>query len=483
MHPIRYAAGVIFFLIAGVPAFAQDCPARAAILSLSDTLLEGREALPKLQARGYGAEAAYLKIRYAPLDDSEAEALLTGLLAKDIRDIRDVAFAWATARLGLERALAIVGEEAGALALRSPTTIRALIAADAEEIVVEAMAELEIDSELVGSVHTAILDLPEPMKAKLFALADQGGLFFLAAGIAALMDDQSAWDNILSDIEVVINESMATEVAQRFRHLPMFIGRPARPVLNPDPHSEALQEELDRILAAAARLPQFEFLNPYFNQTGYIDEVLAAAAALEAGLDDGTINAKGSLDAAWLSAYRGMREANLPTGLDDNLKSIALGDRPFRPQVADVLDWIIAVNALAPYLRGETDSLPDAPHGPGGSFAAGWPEWQVLAEAARGAPDSIAAGSDERSGAMAAELLLGAGEYDAAATLVSKMPASQTSLRLAADFALRLDRLCESYLWHPAESVVLAGTPIYKFDDAGIELPTAAAADAGGAKN
>ncbi len=41
---------------------------------------------------------------------------------------------------------------------------------------------------------------------------------------------------------------------------------------------------------------------------------------------------------------------------------------------------------------------------------------------------------------------------------------------LAEDFAGRLDRQCSSYLWHPAESVTLAGAPIYKFDDAGADF-------------
>ena len=43
--------------------------------------------------------------------------------------------------------------------------------------------------------------------------------------------------------------------------------------------------------------------------------------------------------------------------------------------------WIIAVDALRAYVRGESDEYPDAPpHGPGGTLDADWNTWTRIAE-------------------------------------------------------------------------------------------------------
>ena len=93
-NPIHLAGAITSDGADKAARFMQLCDAFGLpIVSLIDTVLEAREALPRLPARSFGAESAYLKIRYTPLDDSGAEALLRDLLAKDIRDIGDVAFA------------------------------------------------------------------------------------------------------------------------------------------------------------------------------------------------------------------------------------------------------------------------------------------------------------------------------------------------------------------------------------------------------
>src|SRR5690349_12326088 len=68
-------------LLAGSPlaVSAEECPERDAIVKLSDYVLEKRLELPRLQARSFGAEAAYLKIRYAPLEGPAAAELLASL--------------------------------------------------------------------------------------------------------------------------------------------------------------------------------------------------------------------------------------------------------------------------------------------------------------------------------------------------------------------------------------------------------------------
>src|SRR5688572_8723482 len=106
-------------LLAAFPgaALAQDqaCPYAPAIVALSDTVIEGREALAKLPARRYGADAAYLEIRYGALGDAEAEALIQSLIDAGARGTEELGLTLAISEGGVEAALdgwsALVGAE------------------------------------------------------------------------------------------------------------------------------------------------------------------------------------------------------------------------------------------------------------------------------------------------------------------------------------------------------------------------------------
>jgi hypothetical protein len=222
----------------------------------------------------------------------------------------------------------------------------------------------------------------------------------------------------------------------------------------------------------AALQPEAEFLNAYLNYTGLVDEALVAGRALRAAIEDGTIARDGTMDAGWLLAYRTILDMGDRYGedLDHALQRLNVGKRLLRRDAAETMDWMLAVDALLPYLRRETEDLPEAPHGPGGTLEAQWAIWQDLATAARTAPAAIDVGSDERRAAIAAEIVYAMGAHDALHALIADLPPTSTSLAMADDFARRLDRQCASYLWHLAESITLAGAPIYKFDDAGEEF-------------
>src|SRR5690606_22211592 len=104
---------------------------------LGGMVLESRKELPRLQARHYGADAAYLTVRYSPsLSEESAEAFLMPLFDEDIRGIKDVVFAWSVAARGLAATREAIGpDQMDALALASPTTVRALVDFDADDIV------------------------------------------------------------------------------------------------------------------------------------------------------------------------------------------------------------------------------------------------------------------------------------------------------------------------------------------------------------
>lgn len=67
---------------------------------------------------------------------------------------------------------------------------------------------------------------------------------------------------------------------------------------------------------------------------------------------------------------------------------------------------------------------------------------------------------------IVAELLFAAGDHARLADFVLAVEPVETRLAIATDFAMRLDRGCQSYLHHSAEALLLAGQPIFKFDPA-----------------
>jgi hypothetical protein len=127
-----------------------------------------------------------------------------------------------------------------------------------------------------------------------------------------------------------------------------------------------------------------------------------------------------------------------------------------------MLDTLIAVEALTPYLRGEAVGLPEKPGELSPDFTE-WPQWIEIAAKVKADPTDLSL-SGEDVVPIAADLLLAAGEIDALASVVAAAPGTASVLRLAADMAVQLDRMCAGYLYHPSEAVSLGGQPVYKFD-------------------
>ncbi|MGO7501156.1 hypothetical protein ACC681_38170, partial [Rhizobium ruizarguesonis] len=65
---------------------------------------------------------------------------------------------------------------------------------------------------------------------------------------------------------------------------------------------------------------------------------------------------------------------------------------------------------------------------------------------------------------IVAELLFAKADQPALRAFVEQAPAGQARVSVANDFAIRLDRACAAYLYHPTEAGTLQGQPIFKFD-------------------
>lgn len=464
----KLVAGAVWAALMITPALAQEaCPAAGEIVELSRLVLEKRTGLPPLQARGFGADAAYLTLRYTPLEGEAARTFVDGLMAKDIRGFGELAFAFLVATEGMAPAYAALGNDAALEAQTgTPSGARATVVFDTPQSLLDAFAKLK-DEGAKGpprAIYAGLLDLPDEVKKAVAALAEERGHIAIAGALYATMQDKKAWPDYLARIP---SRDLAQVIGNMWQVLPAFVGN--APLPSPDATSQKTWADMYEVLMQAALQPEAEFINPYFNQTGLIDGALTAGRALRSAVEDGTVARDGTMDAGWLLAYRAIlgMGGRFADEIDRAMRGLDAGRRPLRQTSAETMDWIIAVDALMPYLKWETEELPKTPHAPGGTLEGEWAIWQELAVAARTAPAAIDVGSDERRAAIAAEIIHAMGANDALRILIADMAPSLTSVGMAEDFARRLDRQCASYLWHPAESVVLAGAPIYKFDDAG----------------
>lgn len=472
----RLVAGAALAALMVAPALAQEaCPAAGEIVELSRLVLEKRTELPPLQARGFGADAAYLTLRYAPLEGEAARTFVDGLMGKDIRGFNDLAFAFLVATEGMAPAYAALGNDAALEAqIGTPSGARATVVFDTPQSLLDGFAKLR-DEGAKGpprAIYAGLLDLPDEVKKAVAALAEERGHIAIAGAVYATIQDKKAWPDYLARMP---SPDLAEVIGNMWQVLPAFVGN--APLPSPDATSQKTWEDMYEVLMHAALQPEAEFINPYFNQTGLIDGALTAGRALRSAVEAGTIARDGTMDAGWLLAYRAVlgMGGRFAEEIDRALRGLDVGRRPLRQTAAETMDWIIAVDALMPYLMWETEELPEAPHAPGGTLEGEWPIWQELAVAARTAPAAIETEGDERRAAIAAEIIHAMGANDALRVLIAEMPPTIASVGMAEDFAKRLDRRCASYLWLRAESVVLAGAPIYKFDDAGANFTLEAA--------
>lgn len=446
---------------------AATCPAKPVILAFSDTVLADREKLPRLKARSFGAEAAYLKIRYGGLSMDEATRLAHGLRDAGVREAIDLAGAIDGARDGFD-----VLDNADPVQLNGLiSTVRAILVHGDGDKLLAAIASLPPERQIPvsGQIVPAVADRPDEEKARLAAAAGHHKLFFLQAGLVASQRDPNAWPAFVAGFP---ETTRLADLTRMWSWTPALVGNPALPRIPvPDATAQATQKSLHAIWIMAAKEPERDFLMTYLNQTGDVASAEKAATAVLAEITAGRIRPEGLLDPAWLLAYRTLRAAVPdPAVVDTTLESMPINTRRVVPptsnvSIRDLIDRIVAIDALAPYLTGKSDVLPEAPTDISLKFRAEWPLWAELSKSLTSVPLTPLA-KDPVKAPIIAELLFAAGDHARLADFVLAVEPVETKLAIATDFAMRLDRSCQSYMHHPAEALLLAGQPLFKFDPA-----------------
>ena len=470
----RLLAAAVLAAGLAAPAAAQtgepvQCDYRNLLLSFSFSVLDKRAELSRFLARGQGAEPAYLAIRYGGPNDEQAETLLAELLAAKVRYVPDLAFAWSYGKEDGAVTRRLLGETAVAdlIGTGGLSAMRAMVREGDEAELIEALAA--VPEPAAPSTYRllviALLDAPDSTKARLASLAMERGLPLLAAGLVASQLKTKAWTAFARRLG---DPAMLSSATAQWRWVPFSVGNPELP-LTPDmsaPMDPVARERVNSVFAAAMLEPQGDFLGTLLNQTGRTDELVAAATAVRAAIEDGTIDPRGTVDVAWPIAYRALVEVwDDDAYLRNTLDSFEIDvGREGRRSPMDHIDWMLAVEALTPYLRKVTDEPPAVPDDLSPEFAAGWADWVAVATAIRDNPNDPALTADEATLPRAAELLYAADELDALAQFLETAPARRDIVAIARDMALRLDRRCASLFSHPSEALYLSGLPLFKFD-------------------
>lgn len=464
-------------LASQMPAIAADDPrcSTDALLSLADTALADQPSVPRLAARRYGASAAFLKIRYGALTEEAASALVDSLLKANVRGADELGLAWNLHGTSDHQALPALAEDRpGTLTISLPiSVIRALLLTKSgPDILLDRIAATpgEKRGGITQAITTAIIDQPDALKQAIALAAEKRAIPLLsdmiAAHLSAAQKDPAAWTAFLARRPA---DSNIEELTRAVSWVPAFVGNPRLKTGTETPEQEKTRTGIHETLIAASLEPEFDFLNTYLNQTGDIKSVATAAGVLKLAIDEGKIRRDGTLDTAWLIAYRALVETTGNRDLvHDTLGSITLQVGRYawsgRVTVRDIIDHLLVVEALTPYVRAETQTRPEPPAALSDTMKAKYAGWLAMADIVRLGAVPSGLSNDPAQLGMLSELLFAKGDMAALAAFVDAAPPGEASVFTATDFAVRLDRHCASTLSHPAEAVLLAGQPIFKFD-------------------
>ena len=454
--------GALFGSLSSMLALAQDDCAPI-VQSLAATVLAGREVLPPLQARRFGTRAIYLLSRYGDLGDDEMDRLLSEAVEARMHGASDLQMAWL-----VHRGTADLSPEAMAAMVDTamPSAMRALLLAGEAEAAMAAIAALPEGNRIpLGQMMVTVsFDQPDTVKAELGAAAAGQGLDWLGAGFAAAQEDPKAWSDHVKGMSAEEEDNLVSF----WGWIPGLNGNPilARSTARQDAEAQSWREASGLVAWASARQPEISLITTFLNQTGAFGEAAAVAKRLLKRFD-GDLSLTGPLDAGWLATL----EAFETQGFDADAIRSQFGSTTFginrvgRENVGDILDWIVAVDALWPYLQGEGEMPANPPDLLSSEFS-GWDRWLALAGAVHEDTASAIANPSLDDLPILAEMLHAAGLREMLAEMLQAGPPTPESVALADDFAARIDRLCDAHLWHKGEAPLLGGQALYKFDGA-----------------
>ncbi|MDB5525583.1 MAG: hypothetical protein JWM58_3346 [Rhizobium sp.] len=448
---------------------AGSCAYRPSILTLSDRLLADLDSKDASVARFYGRDAAYLKMNYGEMGKTQVDAMLDRLMDK--RSVGATAFSYAyyLSKLGYDAAGAKMGarlDGTGANAL-DLTLMRALAKAGRYDLVLDRVRGVMQwpDKRYLIPMALPFIDNPPDERKRLADLADKSGAPLLAGQLYASLPNYDPWKGFLKrNFENIgfynLKASFVAFSAFNFDSPPV-----------PDPRNHfngvAYRQSVQKFAAASWFLPGSALLYE-FSAKFRFEPIYGKRAALKLkeAYDRGEFRPDGPVQPGWLLTYRALAEAaGDPRIIIDKMQKVNIGSRHHvQGNAGDILDTMLAAEAIGPWLKSETEAFPEIPALASGKLKTRWPEWQTLAETIKAGGEPGALDKTFTRRGMAAELFYAKGDQSKLLALIAAEKNPGYRQQLEADFMARFDRLCSSSLYFPGDALFLRNSTIHRFD-------------------
>ncbi len=452
-------------------------PQREAILALAQWILDERDSAKGFTGRRFGTTAAYLLLRYDDLDFTEGMALLDKVgegASRGPSDLEALRLAFAISKLGVEEGLRATGQTAlEAFAAFSPAVLRQVILTDQGETFFNLLAALREDPALAKSFERSyydgvslfywLLDQNDAYKAELAGKAEAAGEVVLAALLLASRQDPGAYYALL---ERHADSDLAERAGPRLMNLylaTVLHHEKPLPVEGDDAERRLHRADQFDILRAAFRMGGLAWLSILYNQTGTEAPIAEAARDFLTEIEAGRLRPRAKLEQAWVYFYDTLAREMGAEDLSQAMIAfdIPRGVRHYAGRAQATLDWMIARQALAPYLTGRADDLPPRPALLSADFD--WQAWTTLAADVRrySVGDDSGINGDP---AAVVELMLTKGEIVRALHFARQSMPLEDRLWFHRDLMIRLDRLCDAYTVFPGAEMTLGGGILYVFE-------------------
>lgn len=459
---IAFAVTLSGTAAARAEAAAAVCQHQPALLASAELLLSEPGEAPRFWRDFHGADAAFAAMRYAPLDDAAAAALLTRLGGREKKPQRhdELRFSYASTdeRRALIATLEVAPQAGSALPQLGPSVLRALVVEDGGAWLVDEMkrwqestpgAQVLID-QVNRSAARSIADTDDATKASLAGAAETAGLWKLAFHIHSQRDDLAQLAALLDRAPPDALAPGAMTAASRedlLRHAltlaeirPTFdMAKQPAEVLALD-GSNPNRAHIRRIYGLVARFPDAAILSTLINLTGEMRLASEVAPELLQGIDSGRYDPAARPDELFVAMLERIdsvfgREARI-RHMDafDFVGSNGVG----ASKASAYADHIVARVALATVVTAGGDA-PERPALMSPDF-----DWEgavrVAKELAAGSP---AAGADAL---MAANLLIGAERFGEVVEVLGTVPDMRQQRAAAGTVLIFLDRRCDDVL-------------------------------------
>ena len=193
-----------------------------------------------------------------------------------------------------------------------------------------------------------------------------------------------------------------------------------------------------------------------FNQTGEIDSISEIAREFIAEIERGDIDPRRDPETARLSIYHIMIAKHGRKKTDKWLDSITLRGKL---SILKMIQFSSATQALQPFLK-HLAPLPSKRPADIGSEL-NWDQWLALAKLIdKGGTLPTTAAVDT----IVAELLYQGEKYEQLLSYLNSLPPTN-AVPIAEDIAQRLDLRCSAYTFFPGRGFLLAGLPLFRFNE------------------